>query len=210
MPRLQTMVADPSDPSDQCRNRNRNRDRDRSLPWLAPGPYAPPNCPAELRQHRNNTVAVPGFSCPNPIRYRFRSRPRSCFASDLFGRPQGRPAETIYPTDSPNNVGGRAWTLPTPMARSKPPPRPLREALRGRMEMPGWESGYPFGRPLDRAPSLLFVLDLRPAVPQGRSPVENQIPLRGIRIYTEIALPLKLEDLSRLGMHQARLHKAGM
>jgi hypothetical protein len=27
----------------------------------------PPNCPAELRQHRNNTVAVPGFSCPNPF-----------------------------------------------------------------------------------------------------------------------------------------------
>jgi hypothetical protein len=25
------------------------------------------NFPAELGRHRNNTVAVPGFSCPNPI-----------------------------------------------------------------------------------------------------------------------------------------------
>ncbi|MDD8046029.1 MAG: hypothetical protein PHF14_06175 [Verrucomicrobiota bacterium] len=25
------------------------------------------NFTAELCQHRNNTVAVPGFSCPNPI-----------------------------------------------------------------------------------------------------------------------------------------------
>ncbi|MDI9385597.1 MAG: hypothetical protein QM518_14980, partial [Verrucomicrobiota bacterium] len=25
------------------------------------------NFTAEWRQHRNNTVAVPGFSCPNPI-----------------------------------------------------------------------------------------------------------------------------------------------
>ncbi|MDD8044693.1 MAG: hypothetical protein PHC78_13105 [Verrucomicrobiota bacterium] len=25
------------------------------------------NFAAELCQHRNNTVAVPGFSCPNPI-----------------------------------------------------------------------------------------------------------------------------------------------
>jgi hypothetical protein len=143
-------------------------------------------------------------------RFRYRPRPRSCFASDLFGRPLARSAETDYPKKFPKKVWIRAWTLPTPMARSKPPPRPLREALRGRMEMPGWESGYPFGRPLDGAQSLLFVLDLRPAVPQSRSPVEDQIPLRGIRIYTEIALPLKLEDLSRLSMHQARLHKAGM
>ena len=27
----------------------------------------PSNCPAELGQQRNNTVAVPGVSCPNPI-----------------------------------------------------------------------------------------------------------------------------------------------
>ncbi|MGI6300916.1 MAG: hypothetical protein ACOX52_07670 [Verrucomicrobiota bacterium] len=26
-----------------------------------------PNFTAELCQHRNNTVAIPGFSCPNPI-----------------------------------------------------------------------------------------------------------------------------------------------
>ncbi|MDD8046620.1 MAG: hypothetical protein PHF14_09170, partial [Verrucomicrobiota bacterium] len=31
----------------------------------------PPNCPAELRQHRNNTVAVPGSAWPNPITHPF-------------------------------------------------------------------------------------------------------------------------------------------
>ena len=31
------------------------------------------NFTAELCQHRNNTVAVPGFSCPNPITRSFDS-----------------------------------------------------------------------------------------------------------------------------------------
>ena len=35
--------------------------------WMAPGPHAPSNLTAELGQHRNYTVAVPGVSCPNPI-----------------------------------------------------------------------------------------------------------------------------------------------
>ncbi|MGI6303678.1 MAG: hypothetical protein ACOX52_21855 [Verrucomicrobiota bacterium] len=44
---------------------------------------APSNFAAELWQYRNNTVAVPGFSCPNPIRYRerYRPQPRACFAT---------------------------------------------------------------------------------------------------------------------------------
>ena len=48
---------------------------------------------------------------------------------------------------SPKKVGVRALTLPTPKARSKTPPRPLRplrETLRIRMGKPGWESGYLF------------------------------------------------------------------
>jgi len=43
------------------------------------------------------------------------------------------------------------WTtalgLPTNMACSKTPPRPLREAFRMGMGRAGWESGYLFGRP---------------------------------------------------------------
>jgi len=35
------------------------------------GLMPPPNLTAELRQQRNNTVAVPGFSCPNPIMHPF-------------------------------------------------------------------------------------------------------------------------------------------
>jgi hypothetical protein len=40
----------------------------------------------------------------------------------------------------------RAWSQPTPMARSKTSPRPLRETLW--MGRSGWESGYLYGRPL--------------------------------------------------------------
>ncbi|MGI6299819.1 MAG: hypothetical protein ACOX52_01990 [Verrucomicrobiota bacterium] len=56
-----------------CRNRNRNRNRDRNrnrnrfLFRLASGPHGPLQLPAGLCQHRNNTVALPGFSGPNPI-----------------------------------------------------------------------------------------------------------------------------------------------
>ncbi|MGI6301882.1 MAG: hypothetical protein ACOX52_12625 [Verrucomicrobiota bacterium] len=46
-----------------CRNRNRNR----SLFRYASGPHGPLQPPAGLCQHRNNTVALPGFSGPNPI-----------------------------------------------------------------------------------------------------------------------------------------------
>ena len=48
----------------------------------------------------------------------------------------------------PLGWGIRASTQPTPVARSKTPLRPLREALRIRMERSGWESAYLFGRPL--------------------------------------------------------------
>ncbi|MGI6302272.1 MAG: hypothetical protein ACOX52_19950 [Verrucomicrobiota bacterium] len=37
---------------------------------MAPDPDGPPHTSlfnAELCQHRNNSVAAPGFSCPNPI-----------------------------------------------------------------------------------------------------------------------------------------------
>ncbi len=56
-------------------------------------------------------------------------------------------AETVY-LKFPKKVSRRAGNLPTPIGRSKTPPRPLREALRIRMGKPGWESGYLFGRPL--------------------------------------------------------------
>ena len=46
------------------------------------------------------------------------------FATALDSRQQ------ITPKTPSEKVGIRAWTLPTPMARSKTPPRPLREALR--------------------------------------------------------------------------------
>ena len=36
-------------------------------------------------QHHNNWVTAPGFSCLNPIRYRYR--PRLCFAIYLLGKP---------------------------------------------------------------------------------------------------------------------------
>ena len=35
------------------------------------------NLTVELYQHRNNTVAVPGFSCPNPITRPFDTDPDS-------------------------------------------------------------------------------------------------------------------------------------
>ena len=57
-------------------------------------------------------------------------------------------AETVYLINSLEKVSRGAWNLPTPIGRSKTPPRPLREALRIRMEKPGEESGYLFGRPL--------------------------------------------------------------
>jgi hypothetical protein len=40
-----------------------------------------------------------------------------------------------------------------PVARSKTPPRPLREALRIRMERSGWEGGFLFGRAQPPEPS---------------------------------------------------------
>jgi hypothetical protein len=43
------------------------------------------------------------------------------------------PAEKVNLKKIPQNVGGRAWNLSTPIGRSKTPPRPLREALRIRM-----------------------------------------------------------------------------
>ena len=55
-------------------------------------------------------------------------------------------AETVY-LNFPKKVSRRAWNLPTLIGRSKTPPRPLREALRIRMEKPGEESGDLFGRP---------------------------------------------------------------
>ncbi|MGI6299627.1 MAG: hypothetical protein ACOX52_00995 [Verrucomicrobiota bacterium] len=51
------------------------------------------NFAAELCcQHRNNTVVVPGFSCPNPIPRPFDSDPDPDLASPrtFFGRPQPR------------------------------------------------------------------------------------------------------------------------
>ncbi|MGI6300608.1 MAG: hypothetical protein ACOX52_06090 [Verrucomicrobiota bacterium] len=39
------------------------------------------NFAAELCHHRNNTVAVPGFSCPNPITRSFDSDPDPDLAS---------------------------------------------------------------------------------------------------------------------------------
>ncbi len=53
-----------------ARSWSKFRNRDRSLPWLAPDPHGPPHTSlftAELCQHRNNSVAASGFSCPNPI-----------------------------------------------------------------------------------------------------------------------------------------------
>ena len=59
--RLQAMVGGRSDRSDHCRDRNR------FLFDMTPGLHAPPNFAAEFFQHRIMTVALPGFSCPNPI-----------------------------------------------------------------------------------------------------------------------------------------------
>ena len=42
----------------------------------------------------------------------------------------------------PQNAWIMALIRPTPMAKSKTPPRPLREALRIRKRRSGWESGY--------------------------------------------------------------------
>jgi len=51
-------------------------------------------------------------------------------------------AENGFPKNLPPKQKIRALMLPTTMARSKTPPRPLREALR--MEKPDWESGRLF------------------------------------------------------------------
>ena len=55
----------------------------------------------------------------------------------------GQQATDHFPS---KQVRIRAWPQPTPMARSKTPPRPLREALRMEMGRSGWESGNLFGR----------------------------------------------------------------
>ena len=52
----------------------------------------------------------------------------------------------------PQNAWIKVLTLPTPMAKSKTPPRPLREDLRIRMGRSGREGGKLFGRPLPRGP----------------------------------------------------------
>ena len=54
-----------------------------------------------------------------------------------------RSAENGSPQSPPKNMEQRF--APPPVARSKTPPRPLREALRVLMEKPGWEGGYHFG-----------------------------------------------------------------
>jgi hypothetical protein len=84
---------------------------------------------------------------------------RSCFLQLLWL------AENGMSQNSTKKVGVRALTLPTPMGRSKTPPRPLREALQIRvgMERSGWESSYLFGRPLANGPLESNCLSLNPA-----------------------------------------------
>ncbi len=64
---------------------------------------------------------------------------RICFLQRPWTAGNGPPSKQVWI---------RAWPQPTPMARSKTPPRPLREALRMGMGMgrSGWESGNLFGR----------------------------------------------------------------
>ncbi|MGI6302451.1 MAG: hypothetical protein ACOX52_15550 [Verrucomicrobiota bacterium] len=50
---------------------------------MASGPHASSNFAAEWCQHRNNTVAVPGFLWPNPITRPFDTDPDSDPDPDL-------------------------------------------------------------------------------------------------------------------------------
>jgi len=60
----------------------------------------------------------------------------------------------IHISPSPQKKrGSEPCPLGIPMARSKTPPRPLREALRIRMERSGWEGGFLFGRAQPPEPS---------------------------------------------------------
>jgi hypothetical protein len=115
-------------------SKSKSKSKSGSIPALVGAwPLSPPNCPAELRQHRNNTVAVPGFSCPNP------------FDTDSDTDPDPDPAspwtysddrkvglqERIIPKNPPKRYGsehgpthphGQVETATAPSAGSSPGP----------------------------------------------------------------------------------------
>ncbi|MGI6301315.1 MAG: hypothetical protein ACOX52_09705 [Verrucomicrobiota bacterium] len=93
--RVRVRVRRVADQSDHCQNRGRgrNRDRNRFLSWLAPGPLGPLKLRCRVvsapQQYGCSTRFFMAESHHASLRYldRMRSRPRSSFAKDLFGRP---------------------------------------------------------------------------------------------------------------------------
>jgi hypothetical protein len=96
------------------------------------------NFAAELCQHRNNTVATPGFSCLNPITRPFDTETDSdpdpelalplSFSDDLKRHFMSTPQPTIPPPISRSNVLNTAKAPPTadlPRAARLRVPRPL-------------------------------------------------------------------------------------
>ena len=101
------------------------------------------NFTAELCQHRNNTVAVPGFSCPNPLTRPFDtetdSDPDPDLASPLTFSADLRLESTdngvhLSPPQRKPEAGPWPHPVPWPGRKRHRASAPLREALRIRRD----------------------------------------------------------------------------